>query len=209
VDLSDEALLENFRLTKDPTAFKALVRRYQNRIYSAAFRILGSKEEAEEVVQDTCLKVCSGIERFKDDASFAAWLFRIAHNNCLDLMRAKRRRGGFRMFSFDPQSNSEEKERPDASGVVLQAADSSLNPAEALLLAEQGEIVERSLRQLPETQRIVIVLHDMEGFSYEEIAQIVGTSLGTVRSRLHYGRTKLKELLDPYFSSRDMTPAPR
>lgn len=207
MDLTDEALVINFLQTKDPACFKSLVRRYENRLYNAAFRILGNAEEAEEVVQDTCIKLHQNIERFRSQSTFAAWIFRIAHNTCLDKLRTKTRRKGFSLFSFDPQSTHDEGE--DASMVVSQAADASPNPAEKLDLDEQGAVISESLRKLPETQRTVVVLHDIEGFSYQEIADIVGTNIGTVRSRLHYGRIKLRELLEPYFERTDMTPASR
>jgi RNA polymerase sigma-70 factor (ECF subfamily) len=95
------------------------------------------------------------------------------------------------------------------TSVVSQAADSAPNPAEKLDLTEQGAIISDSLRQLPESQRAVVVLHDIEGFSYQEISDIVGANIGTVRSRLHYGRLKLRELLEPYFQKSDIAPASR
>lgn len=208
MDLSDEALVANFRQTKDPTSFKSLVRRYENRLYSAAFRILGSAEEAEEVVQDTCIKLHQNIDKFKAQSSFAAWIFRIAHNTCLDKLRAKQRRKGFNLFVFDPQS-TQDGGSEDTAMVVSQAADPTPNPAEMLDLSEQGALITASLRKLPSTQCTVVVLHDIEGFSYQEIAEIVGANIGTVRSRLHYGRLKLRELLEPYFERSDMTPASR
>ena len=84
LDLNDEALVEKFRQTKDKTLFKSLVRRYQNRIYNAAYRMLGNKEEAEEVVQDTFIKMHQSLDKFRNQASFAAWLFRISHNVSID-----------------------------------------------------------------------------------------------------------------------------
>lgn len=207
MDLTDEAIVANFRQTKDPAYFTTLVRRYEHRIYNAAFRILGDAEEAHEVVQDTCIKLHQNLNTFKLHSSFAAWLFRIAHNTCLDKLRARQRRRLFSFLSFDPQSSSEESIE-EASAVVRQAADPGLNPADKLDLSEQGSMVAQSLKQLPENQRTVVVLHDIEGLSYQEIAEIVGASMGTVRSRLHYGRLKLRELLEPYFE-RDPAPASR
>ncbi len=209
MDLSDEALLESFRQSKDQTYFKSLIRRYQSRIYNASYRILGNAEEAEEVVQDTCLKVHQNIAKFKRHSSFAAWIFRIAHNTCVDILRAKQRRKGFQLWCFDPQSTHDLDDGAEGMQVVSQAADPSPCPEEQLDLTEQGEMIAASLRLLPDSQRTVVVLHDIEGFSYLEIAEIVGANLGTVRSRLHYGRLKLRELLEPYFSASNMTPASR
>ena len=198
MDPSDEALLQSYRQTKNPTYFKSLVRRYQNRIYTTAYRMLGNAEEAEEVVQETCLKVLQNVGKFKQQSSFAAWIFRIAHNVCLDVLRAKKRRGLFQLLVFDPTSTLDHDST--STQVISQAADPGPSPAEQLDLTEQGQIIVNSLNKLPDQQRAVIVLHDIEGFSYEEIALIVSTNLGTIRSRLHYGRIKLKELLEPYFS---------
>lgn len=209
-DLSDEALLEKFRQTKDPNHFKSLVRRYQNRVYNAAYRILGSTEEAEDVVQDTCIKVHQNINKFNRSSSFAAWIFRIAHNTCLDMLRAKQRRKALQILPFDPQSSQEQENGSDGnSQVISQAADSSPGPSETLDFTEQKAIISEKLNELPETQRMVVVLHDIEGFSYQEIADIIGANLGTVRSRLHYGRSKLRELLEPYYSSNPVSPASR
>jgi RNA polymerase sigma-70 factor (ECF subfamily) len=207
VDLSDEALIQNFRQTKDPAYFKSVVRRYENRIYSAALRIVGTAEEAEEVVQDTFMKMHQNIASFKVRSSLAAWLFRIAHNVCMDKLRSRQRRKVFQIWTFDPQSTGGNSE--EGMHVVINAADPSPNPSEELAANEQEEVIERSLRALPETQRTVVVLHDIEGFSYQEISEIIGASIGTVRSRLHYGRLKLRELLEPYFESRDIAPASR
>jgi RNA polymerase sigma-70 factor (ECF subfamily) len=209
VDLSDEAIVEEFRQTGDSIKFKSLVRRYQNRIYNAAFRILGSQDEAEEVTQDTFLKVHQGISGFRKEASFASWIFRIAHNLCVDTVRTKQRRTGVKLVSFDPQSTQNEDEPPDSNISLSQLADPLPSPAQKVDLEEQQIMIEKSLMELPENQRAVVVLHDIEGFQYQEIADIVGTSVGTVRSRLHYGRLKLREILAPYFDNQGVQAASR
>lgn len=198
VDLTDEALLDKYRQTKDKSYFRPLVSRYQNRIYNAALRILGNTEEAEDVVQDTFVKVHENIEKYRQHASFSSWVFRIANNLCMDTLRKRRRK--FRLFMlFDPQSEREQIEGHLDTSKISQIADESAGPEERLDIKEAGEVVLASLKQLPDLQRTVLVLRDVEGFSYEQIAEIVGTSVGTVRSRLYYARTKMKEILDPYF----------
>jgi RNA polymerase sigma-70 factor, ECF subfamily len=211
VDLSDEALIESFRNTKDSSHFKSLVRRYQNRIYSAAYRILGNTEEAEEVVQETYIKVHHNLAKFRQESSFGSWIFKIAHNICIDILRSRRRNlGGVQLLSFDPQSSFESDESTEtSSSVVSQVADEAPCPSTMLDMNEQSEIIEASLKELPENQRTVVVLHDIEGFSYQEISDIVGANLGTVRSRLHYGRLRLRQLLEPYFSTANMSTASR
>lgn len=210
MDLSDEALIDTFRKTKDASQFRALVGRYQNRIYSAAFRMLGTTEEAEEVVQETYIKVHQNIDRFRQQSSFGAWIFRIAHNISIDILRARKRRKDFQALSFDPHSVMEHDEYSDGAGyVVSQLADDKPCPEAQLDMTEQMEMIEASLKELPDVQREVVVLHDIEGFQYGEIAEIIGANIGTVRSRLHYGRLKLRQLLEPYFSSLPIFPAAR
>ncbi|HEY9717993.1 MAG TPA: sigma-70 family RNA polymerase sigma factor [Trichormus sp.] len=210
MDLSDEALVENFKKTKDMAQFKSLVRRYQNRVYGAAVRILGNSDEAEEVVQDTFVRVHQNIDKFRNQATFAAWVFKIAHNQCVDMMRDKRRKlRGFHLLSFDPQSAAGDQDESQGISLVTQLADPTPGPEAQSDRDEQETVIAASLQQLPDTQREVLLLHDVEGFSYQEIADIVGASIGTVRSRLHYGRLKLRELLEPYFSTHNMSPAPR
>jgi RNA polymerase sigma factor (sigma-70 family) len=125
----------------------------------------------------------------------------------MDLMRLKQRRNDVLvMLPLESQSR-------DQSDIPLsklnQLPDEMPGPAQLLESIEQGQVVAESLQKLPQNQRVVLVLHDIEGFSYQEIADIVGERIGTVRSRLHYGRQKLRELLDPYFSFTTVTTASR
>jgi RNA polymerase sigma-70 factor (ECF subfamily) len=179
-------------------------------MYNAAFRILGNTQEAEEVVQDTFIKVLQNLDKFRNQASFAAWMFRIAHNLCIDTVRSRQRKGRLQAMSFDPQSTQDQDDAIEVQlGVVSQIADPEPGPAQRVDRNEQQEIIAASLGQLPESQRAVIVLHDIEGFSYQEIADIVGTNVGTVRSRLHYGRLKLREMLASYFQNSTIASYPR
>jgi RNA polymerase sigma-70 factor, ECF subfamily len=208
LDLTDEALVNSFRATKEARYFKTLVGRYQNRIYNAAFRILGNSHESEEVVQDTFIRVLQNIQSFRNQSTFAAWMFRISHNLCIDMVRTNRRKG-MQVMSFDPHSHNGDSPHEATLNVVTQIADPVPGPSQQVDSKEQQQAVVDSLNQLPEPQRIVLVLHDMEGFSYQEIADIVGANIGTVRSRLHYGRIKLRELLSPYFNPAPVVPHPR
>ena len=207
MDLTDEALVDKFRQTKDKTLFASLVRRYQNRIYNAAYRMLGNKEEAEEVVQETFINLLHNLDKFRHQSTLRAWIFRIAHNLSIDRLRAKKRRIAFTIFSFNPLSTSTKiaREEDEEKGAMPQIADSGPDPQALIDLKEQSKIVQDTLNKLPESQRAVLVLHDIEGLTYQDIADIVDASVGTVRSRLHYGRLKLKELLTPYFSSDSCT----
>lgn len=210
MDLSDEALINKFRATREGRYFQFLVDRYQNRLYNAAFRILSNSQESEEVVQETFIRVLKNLEKFRNQASFAAWVFKVAHNLCIDIIRAKQRRGKLPEMVFDPQSTTDQNDQTEVNlGVVSQIADSEPGPEQQVDEQEKEEIIATSLGRLSESQRTVIVLHDIEGFSYEEIAEIVGASVGTVRSRLHYGRLKLKEMLTSYFQGNPIASYPR
>lgn len=192
-ELSDEALLANFKATKDNHYFQSLVACYQNRLYNTAFRIVGNVWEAEEIVQETFIRALRNINNFRTNASFSAWLYTITHNLCVDILRLRRRKKLSLNKSFDPQSLTVHEDIAIYNKhVVTQAADRLPGPAEQLELAERREVVAHSLDYLSEQQRAVVVLRDIEGFSYQEIATITGVNIGTVRSRLHYGRGKLK-----------------
>lgn len=198
-ELTDEALVAQFRETKDMSLFKSLVRRYQNRIFNVSVRMLGNVEEAEEVVQDTFLKMHQSLDKFRNQSTFAAWLFRISYNLCVD--QARRRRKGISIVPITTQSSMNEENETESP--YHQVKDDRPDPAEKLDNWERTKLVLDSLDQLPENQKSVLILADMEGFSYQEIAEIVGANVGTVRSRVHYGRLKLKELLEPYFASKN------
>src|SRR6516225_6787732 len=108
MDLSDEALINQFRATREARCFQTLVDRYQNRLYNAAFRILNNSQESEEVVQETFIRVLTNLEKFRNQASVAAWMFKVAHNLCIDIVRSKQRRGKAPAMAFDPQSTQEQ-----------------------------------------------------------------------------------------------------
>ncbi|MBX3072382.1 sigma-70 family RNA polymerase sigma factor [Candidatus Obscuribacterales bacterium] len=204
--MTDEALVKKYRQARDMNSFKTLVRRYQNRIFNSAYHLIGNKEEAEEVVQDTFVKVHQGIDNFREDASFGAWVFRISHNLCMDILRNRKKRVAIQTIPLLARTGEETD--GDFEAGVDDIADMTLEPAQVLDLKEESEIIEFSLKSLPEAQRAVLILHDLEGFQYQQIAEIIGASIGTVRSRLHYGRIKLKEMLDAYYAmkSNPVTP---
>ncbi len=111
------------------------------------------------------------------------------------------------MVALDLSTTLDEAAEESSAQVITQAQDPSPGPEERLAGREQGAVIAEKLNQLPDTQKVVVILHDIEGFSYQEISEIVGTSVGTVRSRLHYGRTKLRELLEPYYAANPVSQA--
>jgi len=177
----------------DIEAFNQLVEQYQRLVYNLALRMLSNAELAEDVSQDTFLSAFKAMGKFRG-GNFKSWILRIAANSCRDRMRAARRA---RIRSLD--------DLLEESGDFI-ADDSSESPEEYALRQELGRLLKKGVADLPGDQRLVIVLCDIMGLSYEEISQITGSSLGTVKSRLNRGRARLriflvqrKELLPPQF----------
>ncbi len=196
LELKDETIVAGFKATQSTQYFKALMARHQNRLYNTAFRILGCPDESEEVVQETFIKALQNISKFRSNASLSAWLYTIAHNLCIDMLRLRQKNRRYRYQSFDPLSILRSKDPFKRSHhAVTQLPDNLPGPAERAELNELVNMVAHSLTCISIKQRAVVVLHDIEGFSYQDIAAITGTNIGTVRSRLHYGRNRLKKIL--------------
>ena len=190
-DSSDGSLVAGAQ-QGDLYAFNLLLERYQGQVYSVAFRMLGDSHLAEDVAQETFLRAYRGLARFRG-GSLKAWLLRIASNACHDLFRSRR---GQRDLSLD--SLMEE------TGATWPSPDPS--PEEEAMRGELGQEIQRGLLRLPHDQRVVLVMVDVEGMSYEEAAEALGISSGTLRSRLSRARAKLRdhllqkrELLPPSF----------
>ena len=129
---NDEDIIQKFRANGDLSLFKVLVQRHQARVYATAYRVLGNSDEAEEVVQDTFIKVHQNLDKFKASASFSSWLFRIAHNVSMDVLRSKQRRRESNLVAFDPQAAPEDDLRTNPGGPVSQLADYRPDPSQML-----------------------------------------------------------------------------
>jgi RNA polymerase sigma factor (sigma-70 family) len=164
-------------------AFNQLVLTYQSMVYNLAYRILGDADAAADASQDTFLSAFRAIKKFRG-GSFKAWLLRIATNACYDQLRYKQRR---------PTSPLEalfaETDHPPSF------TDPTEGPEDYTLRQELGRAIQVGLNTLPPDQRIALVLSDVQGLSYQEIAEVTRSSLGTVRSRLSRGRAKLRDYL--------------
>lgn len=167
----------------DLGAFNALVESYQGRVYNLCLRILGSPEAAEDAAQEAFLSAYRAIGRFRGDV-FRAWLLRIAVNACTDELRRRRRR---------PQMSLDAS--PAAVDGPLEPPDTSASPEEWALRAEMNRHLQAGLLRLPIDQRAAVVLCDVQGLSYEEIAASLAVSIGTVKSRISRGRARLREFL--------------
>lgn len=183
VDEERRAILEAQR--GDIQSFNALVRLYEGRVYNLCYRMLGDRESAADASQDAFLSAYRNIRSFRG-GSFRSWMLRIATNTCYDALRARKRRP---TTSLDIDADDEHDQSP------LQVADDAESPDDTALRRELAGEIQRNLALLPDEQRVVLILSDIDGLPYEEIAQITGANLGTVKSRLSRGRARLRELL--------------
>jgi RNA polymerase sigma-70 factor (ECF subfamily) len=187
-----------FTLRKKPdkahSVFEELIRRHEVSIYRVAYRLTGNHEDAEDLVQEALLEAYAAFDTFKIGTYFDRWLFRILRNTYIDGTRSRPR--------VALQSLDEPREGEAGAAIVREIADWSRHPEAQVLSAVLDEPIQQSLMALPEEFRLVVVLSDIEGLSYEEISQIAGCPVGTVRSRLHRGRLLLKERLGPLLATR-------
>lgn len=175
----------------DIEAFNQLVERYQRLVYNLALRMLGNAETAEDAAQDTFLSAYKAIGKFRG-GSFKAWILRITANACHDKMRAARRA---RVASLD--------DLMEELGDFIADNDAE-SPEDYTLRRELGRFINEGLTHLPEDQRLVVILCDIQGLSYEEISEATNSSLGTVKSRLNRGRARLRDF---FLQRRELLPA--
>jgi len=166
-------------------SFNALVRLYEGRIYNLCYRMLGDPDSAADAAQDAFLSAFRNLRSFRG-GSFRSWMLRIATNTCYDVLRARKRRP---TTSLDIESDGEDDSSP------LQIADSAESPDDFVLRRELAAAIQSGLASLPEEQRLILILSDIQGLAYEEIAEITNTNLGTVKSRLSRGRARLRDVL--------------
>ncbi|MBN9118694.1 MAG: sigma-70 family RNA polymerase sigma factor [Planctomycetes bacterium] len=161
-----------------------MVSRYQARLYNAALRLVQSPDDAADVVQDAFLNAYQSLHSFKGDAEFFTWLYRIAFNTAISLKRKKR------------PSVSLESHAGD-TGIDPDDPSEYVKPGAALERTEEERQLREALARLSAEHREVLLLKDIEGMKYEEIAEVLGVPIGTIRSRLHRARLELRDLLVP------------
>lgn len=187
---SDKEAIERV-LSGEGDAFRVLVERYQGRAYGLALRVLRDEEAARDAVQEAFVKAYSNLGKFEGRSSFFTWFYRLVMNQCLD---AKRRDKADRHVEYEEgglvelQLEASEITVPEVSGV-------SFAPAATLMRKELREQIGRAIEQLPDDARETLVLREVEGLSYKEIAEAQGIPKGTVMSRLHYARKQLQLIL--------------
>jgi len=165
----------------DDAAFEKLIERYRAKIYGICLRLLCAEDDAADAAQETMIKIYLSLGHYHFRASFATWVYALAKNTALD---HRRRRSFHREVSMDAL--------PDGGESLIILEDRT---GEALEARERRQELIRLIHMLPEEQRICLILKDMDGYSCEEIAEITGFTLGTVKSRLHRGRDRLQKLI--------------
>ena len=169
----------------DVDAFEAIVREYEKSVYNLALRMSGDREDALDISQESFLKAYSSLHSFRGESKFSVWLYRIVSNTCLDFLRSRSRRAEESLFVDDGEGGEREREIRDERYAPERMLESKL----------QREALQRGLLSLPEEQRKILLLRELQGFSYEEIGRVLSLESGTVKSRIFRARRKLCEFL--------------
>jgi RNA polymerase sigma-70 factor (ECF subfamily) len=178
----------------DKSAFRTLFERYQRRAYSLAYGVVRNPDDALDVVQDAFIKAHRYLDKFEGTSSFYTWLYRIVMNLAIDHIRKTRRS---RAVDFSDQTVKEDDARVGEGDLVPRILGG--NPGRALMDKEIRGRIEQALSELSDNHRAVLVMRELEGLSYEEMAQVMGCSKGTIMSRLFHARRNMqKRLLDLY-----------
>ena len=169
----------------DHSAFEQLLRNNQDRVFSLAFRMVNNREDAADLAQEAFLKAWQGLRTFQGESAFSTWVYRLTTNVCIDFLRKQKRRQDIEpVVSLD-----------DLEVSWAQPADHSQDPQRRLEREEMSRAVARGLEQLPDHQRQVLVMRELSGLSYQEIAEKLDLDLGTVKSRIARARLALRKIL--------------
>jgi len=175
----------------DVAAFDELILKYRQRLFAVIYNLTSNREDAADLVQDSFIKAFQSINSFSGKASFFTWLYRIAINSALSHLRKNRLRTFFSLEQIDPE------DRP-AAEVLAALTDDSGGAEKEALAHELQEKLNEAMQKLSIKHRTVITLFEIDGLTHHEIAEVMGCSVGTVRSRLHYAKQLLQSELQPY-----------
>ena len=176
----------------DEKAFTEIVLHRQKRVFNIAYRMLGNSEEAKDLAQEVFISVFESIKDLKEEIKFDAWLTQITLNHCRNRWKYLKRRQYFSSDSLDDPIETEDGSMPRA------ITDPSDNPEILLEKKMIRQLIQRGLLELKEDQRELLVLRDLQGFSYEEMGETLGLPEGTIKSKLHRARMELKEVLERF-----------
>ncbi|RMD92189.1 MAG: sigma-70 family RNA polymerase sigma factor [Calditrichaeota bacterium] len=187
--MTDDQLIDRF-LDGNIQAFNLLVGRWHKPIYNFTLRYLGNPEDAKDITQKTFIKVYKNIKKLKDRKKFSAWLYQIALNLCRD--ETKRRH---RLLSIQTLEKNNHRGAMDAMPSLSEKAP---NPEKQLQRSELKNILQQALNHIPEEQKIVVIMKELQGFKFTEIAEILDTPVNTVKSRMYYGLNALRKVLNQW-----------
>jgi RNA polymerase sigma factor (sigma-70 family) len=170
-------------------AYDELVKRYQERIYATLYHMTSNHEDANDLAQESFIKAFQALKTFKGGSSFYTWLYRIAVNKTINFLKQRKNRTHMSLDNLDFNAEHD----PDLMALI-----SEQTPRRAAGLTELQEKLNEALLKLSESHRLVVVMHDVQGLSHEEIAEAVDCNVGTVRSRLFYARQQLQGFLADY-----------
>ncbi len=197
--IKDEVLIARFQ-AGDEKSFDELVHRYERKIRLLCMQYLFDPQEVEDSTQEIFIKVYRSLHAFEPQAQFLTWLYRIAINHCLNVLRSKRRRKWLQPFS---------QLSDDRTIRQLESQSSGHDPLQELERSERIQRVRSAISALPDDQRTAVILHRFEGLSYQQIAEVMGCSVSAVESRLHRAKFKLARLLENYFADHPNNLSPK
>lgn len=184
-NVSDTELVRRC-MRDDGFAWEEILRRYKKRIFNISYQFVGRMDEAEDLTQEIFFKVFHSLDKFNQDANFQYWVIRVSKNYCIDYYRKKRK---------------ERESMVDNMDQVITVLRSMSTPQLVLEEKERQQAIRESINSLPPILRSCIVLRNLYGYSYQDIARILGIPEGTVKSRINRGRLELSRKLDIYFTS--------
>jgi RNA polymerase sigma-70 factor (ECF subfamily) len=183
----DDVMIRAFQ-TGDREAFDRLVTRHRDEVFNLCYRFLGDYEDANDAAQEAFIKAFRGLRKFRFDSAFSTWLYRIAVNTCKNRLNSKAHRQRRRTVALDNPG-------PDGGAAGYQVRNGSPDPAARLERKERAAMVQRAIDRLDSDRKTVVILRDIQGLAYEEIAAVTGLALGTVKSRIARARADLREKL--------------
>lgn len=186
----------NTLISEDHREFERLVERTQRQAYNMAYRMTGNRDDAEDLTQEAYLRAYRSFNTYNRQLPFESWFFRILSNLFIDVLR---RRPKQKPLSLDQPMGDEDAD----DNLLLQIPADNANPELNLLEGVMDERLQGALSALPEPFRVAVLLCDVEGRSYEDIAQVMHSSIGTVRSRIHRGRSLLRDAMDSHLAKKN------
>ena len=188
----DERILHQELACGNPAAFQQLVESHQSRVMNTCYGFVHNREDAEDIAQEVFLEVYKSIDNFREDAKLSTWIYRISVTKSLDFLRKQKRKKRFgRLKEFFGKAQDPIEQIP---------APATANPQACLEKQERAQLLRQAVESLAENQKIAVTLNKYEGFSYQEVAEIMGTSVSSVESLLHRAKNNLQKKLQHYYA---------